>query len=444
MHLDYLTVGPVALDVERRQLADTGRLTEAVAADFGALRAELTAGDPTEADVRRRARSLLDRCGSLPDPRDDEPDALDAIHAARPPGPRTLSTTPDDRSDRLAGAWAGRVAGCFLGKPVETWTRAEIHDFLETTGQSLDGYLRADRPGSDRFDLDATGGWVDRDERVRDDDVDFTVAALETLRRAGAQFTTADLARTWVTQLPACALHTAERVAYRNLLDGVDPPETATHRNPYRELIGAQIRGDCYGYVAPGAPERAAALAHRDARLSHVRNGLYGAMWVAATLAAVPAVETVRDAMDVGLTEVPADSRFTDAVETVFSWHDAGVPYETAIDRIHDAWDDADFYEGYHVLPNAQVVAAVLVWESSASPPDLSRGLARAVHAGFDTDCNAATVGSVLGCELGRDAVAPTWTDRFDEGVPTALADRPCPAIDWLVTETAAVADRLG
>ena len=38
------------------------------------------------------------------------------------------------------------------------------------------------------------------------------------------------------------------------------------------------------------------------------------------------------------------------------------VDYETAVDRIHEAWDDGDFYEGYHVLPNAQVVAATLAY----------------------------------------------------------------------------------
>jgi ADP-ribosylglycohydrolase len=445
MQLDYLTVDARTLAAERRQLAATGRLTADVAADLDALGAELAAADTAEATRQARARSLLDRCAALPDPRADEPDALDAIRAARPPGPRTLpvddgDAAPDHR-DRLAGAWTGRVAGCLLGKPVETWTRATILEFLDATGQSLDGYLRADVAGGDGFDLDATGGWRDRvDGAVRDDDVDFTVAALETLRRAGVDFTSEDLARTWLTNLPACALHTAERVAYRNLLDGVDPPATATRRNPFRELVGAQIRGDCYGYVCPGAPERAAALAHRDARTTHVRNGLYGAMWVAATLAAIPATATVREAVEVGLTEVPADSRFAAAVDEVLSWRDAGHAFETAVDRIHDAWDDADDYEGYHVLPNARVVTAVLSWEGS--DPDVSRALARAVRAGFDTDCNAATVGSVLGCAVGRADIDAVWTDPLGSEVHTALADRPRPSFDWLVAETATLATR--
>jgi ADP-ribosylglycohydrolase len=454
MYVDYLTVTPEVLAVERRQLADTGRLTDTLASDLDGLAAELggTAGANTDTDaetdtaVQNRARALLDRCTAVPDPRSEEPDELDAIRDARPQGPRTVAVDDDsDHCDHLRGAWRGRIAGCLLGKPVETWTRATIHEFLDATDQELDDYLRADVPGSEGFDLDATGGWADRiDGTVRDDDVDFTVAALETLRRAGDGFTSEDLARTWLTELPACALHTAERVAYRNLLDGVDPPGSATHRNPYRELIGAQIRGDCYGYVAPGEPERAAALAHRDARVSHVRNGIYGAMWIAATLAAVPAVDTVREAVAVGLTEVPAGSRLTAAVEQVFEWYDAGVEFETAIDRVHDEWDDADPYEGYHVLPNAQVVAAVLIWGGSDpdADPDFESALARIVAAGFDTDCNAATVGSVLGLALGHDGVPATWTDPLGDRVRTALASRPCPSLDWLVTETAALADR--
>jgi ADP-ribosylglycohydrolase len=450
MHIDYLTVTPEVLAVERRQLADTGRLTDTLAGDLDGLAAEIAETESVDADVQNRAWALLDRCAAVPDPRSEEPDELDAIRDARPPGPRTVVIDDDsDHRDRLRGAWRGRIAGCLLGKPVETWTRATIHEFLDATDQELDGYLRADVPGSEGFDLDATGGWSDRiDGAVRDDDIDFTVAALEALRRTGHGFTSEDLARTWLTELPACALHTAERVAYRNLLDGVDPPDSATHRNPYRELIGAQIRGDCYGYVAPGEPERAAALAHRDARVSHVRNGIYGAMWVAATLAAVPAVETVREAVAVGLTEVPAGSRLTAAVEQVLGWHDAGVECETAIDRVHDNWDDADPYEGYHVLPNAQVVAAVLVWAGSGADtnasvdPDFENALARTVAAGFDTDCNAATVGSVLGLFVGHDGVPATWTDPLGDRVRTALAGRPCPSLDWLVAETADLADR--
>ena len=44
--------------------------------------------------------------------------------------------------------------------------------------------------------------------------------------------------------------------------------------NPADEHCGAMIRADAYGYACPGDPARAAALAHRDATLTHRRTGV--------------------------------------------------------------------------------------------------------------------------------------------------------------------------
>ena len=86
----------------------------------------------------------------------------------------------------------------------------------------------------------------------------------------------------------------------------IAPPHSATHRNPYREWIGAQIRGDFFGYAMPGRPGRAAELAWRDACISHVRNGIYGEMWVAAMVAAAAVTDDPRAVVAEGLAQVPA------------------------------------------------------------------------------------------------------------------------------------------
>ena len=437
MDLTYLTLAPRELRAERRQLLDADRPSGTVTDELAAC---ATAMERDGADAHQhRARELIERCESLATADTAaEPTELGRIRETRPDGPRSLPAGSIDRS-RIAGAWLGRCIGCRLGKPVETWTRETIRQFLERTDQSLDGYLRADIAGSGSFDLDATGGWDDRAVGMpRDDDVDFTVAALVTLSRAGADFSSADLARTWLEQLPACKLHTAERIAYRNLLDTVSPPASARRRNPYREFIGAQIRADCYGYVRPGEPAQAAALAHRDARVSHVRNGVYGAMWVAATLAAIPGTGTLRDALAVGVTEIPAESRLATAVETVLAWGDDGVAYADAIDRIHDEWDDGEFYDGYHVVPNAQIVAATLLW---ADEHAFSDAVGHAVAAGFDTDCNAATVGSALGLARGETAIPDRLARPIRKEIRTALADWPRWTVGELVDETIAVGE---
>ena len=56
--------------------------------------------------------------------------------------------------------------------------------------------------------------------------------------------------------------------------------------NPYREWVGAQLRADVWGWTAPSDPLRAAEMAYRDASISHVKNGIYGALFVAGAVAA--------------------------------------------------------------------------------------------------------------------------------------------------------------
>ena len=91
--------------------------------------------------------------------------------------------------------------------------------------------------------------------------------------------------------LPLGSTYTAERAAYRTLISrgrewfpeggalGFDVRECA--QNDYNDWIGAQIRADVYGWVAPGDPDLAAQLATVDAQLSHVGEGVYGAVVVA-------------------------------------------------------------------------------------------------------------------------------------------------------------------
>lgn len=179
--------------------------------------------------------------------------------------------------DRLTGAWTGRITGCMVGKPVEAMAmvqgRAALHDYLQ----------RADAlPLRDYVPLvgdPATAG-VDpsccREQlthAVPDDDINYTVLALRIVEQYGPEFTTADVARAWLTHLPGAMTFTAEREAYATLLTrsgmgftfGGEPQFDLSEcsDNPYNDWIGAQIRADLYGWINPGELGRAAELAAR-------------------------------------------------------------------------------------------------------------------------------------------------------------------------------------
>lgn len=320
--------------------------------------------------------------------------------------------------DRVHAAWLGRCAGCNLGKPVEGgWGREKLRRYLELAGAyPLNDYIPALDPMPDEFTLhpswrDATRGHVHG--MARDDDTDYTMLALRLLEKHGLNFASADVGAEWLLSLPFHMVYTAERVAYRNLIYGMAPPSTATYHNPYREWIGALIRGDMFGYVSPGDPGAAARLAFHDAALSHTANGIYGEMWSAALVAAAFSARSAQEALEAALRVVPVRSRFAEAVRTTMGAYSDGVSWDEAMSSMEQRLAG---YHWVHAINNAEVVAAALLWGT-----DFSRTIGLAVEAGLDTDCTGATAGSVFGALHGTAAIPGHWVDPLENSIHSAI-----------------------
>ena len=251
-------------------------------------------------------------------------------------GERDVRLGEDEIRNRILGAWLGRAAGCSLGKPVEGWLRERIDAYLESTNAlPLDDYIPYTEGEIHPRLKSSTRGNIEC--MARDDDLDYPILGLLALEGHGADLTSRNMANTWLSRMPFYLLYTAESAAYRNLVNRRWPPESATWRNPFREWIGAQIRADIFGYVSPGWPERAAELAFRDACMSHVKNGIYGEMFVAAMLAATFATDDIDEIIDVGLSEIPANCRLAEAVRETRAWCHATTDWEEVWDRINRA-----------------------------------------------------------------------------------------------------------
>jgi ADP-ribosylglycohydrolase len=262
----------------------------------------------------------------------------------------------------------------------------------------------------------------------RDDDIDWTILALHLLEAHGRGFTTEQVAAAWLDRVPFTQTYTAERAAYRNLIHGLQPPATATHDNPYREWIGALIRGDLFGYVSPGDPAQAARLALVDARLSHTGNGLYGEMWAAALVASALASDSAAAAFDRAIPVVPAGSRLREVLVVVRAMRDEGADREAALD-----WVDRSLgrYPWVHTLNNAALIAIGLLWGT-----DLLDALHGTISGGRDTDSNGATVGSVWGALTGTAGVPAEMVGTTHVHVRSAVRDFDRIRIDELARRT--------
>ncbi|WAK01034.1 ADP-ribosylglycohydrolase family protein [Methylobacter sp. YRD-M1] len=412
------------LRIERQQLIDEGRDISRVESEFTRLLAEDMLED---AQFQRAVNDLLDKTRLLPvhlDYHYIEPSDLEAIRAQRPTGPRVLPVTDPEalRRSRIAGAWLGRCAGCLLGEPIEGVIRPDLLRLLDRAGYNeIPDYLWR-LPGLTENDYLELGfgkllSFRKIDHIPQNDDTDYTVTAMALVKRKGINFTPSDMADFWMQNLPILSTCTAERVAYRNFATNIEPPDSAIVRNPYREWIGARIRADFFGYVALGQPELAAELAWRDASISHVKNGIYGAMWVAAMLAAAINHTNVKRVIEIGLSEIPEKSRFFEAVTEILDRHAAGATYTETVEHIHQCWDEKNPHDWCHSLSNAQIVAMGLLYGEG----DYEKAITRTVLACFDTDCNGATVGSIMGMMLGADALPAKWTGVMHDTIHTSL-----------------------
>ncbi len=401
-------------DVAARWLAAGGRLEPP------------TVGATPEAasdELRALARQLLAELDSvqLPDALTAaEPDDLGAIEALAPGAPATPPAS--DLADRIHGGWLGRAAGCLLGKPVEKIPRHGIRAIAESTGNwPISTYFTA--IGLDP-DVAAAYPW-NRASRTtslveniagmpEDDDLNFAIVALTLVEQHGEALTTDDVAAAWLSLLPGGRVFTAERIAYRNLLDGHPPAVAGRVGNPFQDWIGAQIRTDVYGWVASGDPARAARLAWQDGRLSHSRNGLYGAMFVAAASAAAVVTSSIAECVEAGLSVVPAASRYAAAVRRGAELGHSGLDPEVAIDAIYAEFGHLHWV---HVLNNAALLAFAL----TRSEGDFATAITTVVSGGWDTDSTGATAGSICGALTGAAKLPSAWIEPLANRLSTSM-----------------------
>jgi len=360
-----------------------------------------------------------------------QPSDYDSILSLRTNSPRWFWREFDESvyRDKIEGALLGRMAGCTLGAPVEFWEVDRMEKWAAHIGDAFpntDYWSAVPEPYNTRYIVgkfqDYTRDGIDG--VPVDDDIVYTLLGLLIAEEYGLDFTTADVGAAWLKYLPmAC---TAEDIALKALQKGIPADKAAEEDNPFMHWIGADIRADPFGYMAPGQPELAAKMAYRDAYLSHRQNGIYGEMYFAAVIAAAFAANDAFDALRIGMSEIPRDCDLARDLKWAFDQRYSVTDYKKAREAVDRRFKGMS---GVHTNNNACLtVFGLLIGDG-----DFSKSISETVAMGLDNDCTAATVGSIAGIIAGKDGIPAHWTRPFNNKVRSYFHGYPDFAIDDLI-----------
>jgi ADP-ribosylglycohydrolase len=371
------------------------------------------------------------------------PNYLMSIRKLRPRGKRRLWQEFDKTKyqERCEGALLGRMAGCTLGAPVEFWSIDRMKAQAKENGDAfppVDYWSYVPSPTLKRYRVSPREAYTRKKMNgvPVDDDIAYTLLGLLVVEDFGPDFTIEDIGRAWIKYLPYAA--TAEDIALKNLHKGVPAAKAGQKDNPFREWIGASIRSDPWGYMAPGWPERAAEMAYRDSYLSHRREGIYGAMYFAAAIAAAFSVDHPVKALRIGLGEIPKACAMSKTVRWALKMAPQIRTYQQARDAVEEHFKGMS---PVHTLNNA----CLTIWGLTIGGTDITKVIGETVAMGMDNDCTAATAGSIVGAIIGKKGIPGYWYKHFNNTVRSYLIGKRSFTISGLVkrfTKQAALVQR--
>jgi len=324
--------------------------------------------------------------------------------------------------NKVYGSWIGRVAGDFVGAPLEL---RPIKTIQRRYGE-INYYPK-------KINLNY----------VNDDEM-YEIIALISLEKYGLDLTAKDIALEWVNLLKYDkAVFTAEKVALNNIRSGIFPPKSGTYANPYFDFIGAQMRADIWGQIAPGCPEIVRHYCVKDGSISHAWIGIEGEVFVAILISNAFFENDIRENINQALTFLPIErvSLYTQTVKKAINLYEQN-PDDFRKAReilINEHWrkikEDlinreptseskrALILKGIeskvHVLPNIGIIVLSLLYGAQDKEDPLGRSICVAAMMGYDTDCNCGNIGAILGAQLGEVNIPSKWKDPLQDTFST-------------------------
>lgn len=316
---------------------------------------------------------------------------------------RDILTRKEEYIHKVYAGWLGKVIGVRHGSNIEQWT----YDRIEKAYGEISGYL---------FDFK---------NFAADDDTNgpmFFLRALEDYTHT-RDITPEQMGKTWLNY--AGDGHgfywwggygqSTENTAYQNLKHGVMAPRSGSieqNGKAVAEQIGGQIFIDVWGLIAPGQPKLAAEYAEKIASVSHDGNGKYGGMFIAACIAEAFEEADMESIIGAGLSVIPDDCEYATMTRDIIRFYkEHPENWRDAFQYVYNNYG-YDRYPGVcHIIPNSAVIILSLLYGEG----EFSKSINICNMCGWDTDCNVANVGTILGVKNGLEGIEWSWREPIND-----------------------------
>jgi hypothetical protein len=290
--------------------------------------------------------------------------------------------------DKVHGGWLGKIAGLALGVPkefAEPWPPSDGDYFAEVPTHFSDQYSG--------------------------DDLYFPLLAQICLQKYGTHPTYEQYMTEWKNQLFTARVWGANSIAMEHYFAGVMPPKTGYPGWNGGHDIDAQIGFDTIGWVAPGLVNTAARMADHPAHIMTWGDGADGAVFIAAALSESPFSSDIEHIIRTGQSVLPAKSAYREMIDDVIRWHkeqpDWRVTRQWLARKYNRNLDPNDISA---VVNGGAVLIGLLYGDKN-----FGKTVSIAMRCRWDSDCNAATAGGVLGTVLGASGIDPRWSMIFHD-----------------------------
>lgn len=303
--------------------------------------------------------------------------------------------------DKIRGGWAGQVIGCTYGGPTEfKFNGTMIGDHIPIPwdeNRMIETYQN--RPGLyDDVYMDLT--FVEVFEKYGLDAPD----SIHALAFAHAKY----------------PLWHANQSARYNILQGIMPPASGHWKNnPHADDIDFQIEADFAGLMSPGMPNSAVAICNKIGRIMNYGDGLYGGMYVAAMYSLAFVYDNIDFIVREALKAIPSESDFYRCIADVISWYDKypddwkSTWFEAQKKWTYDKGCPNGIFKAFNI--DAKINAAYIVIGLLYGKGDFGKTIDISTRCGYDSDCNPANAGGILGAMTGYSKIPDFWKKGLDK-----------------------------